>query len=261
MLEALGRGGETQAQNKKRAAQQRSQQKLEKWINEKHTCENCGKVMTQYFGRGRFCSRSCANTRTHSEQTKQKIKESVLSSEQFKKSNCENIERRITANKLKYEQNPKLCNACGNVIPWEIKHRRTCSEQCLKKVLSLNGGYKRGSGNKKYMMGYYKGIWCNSSYELVFVIYCLDHNIPFKRSDRIYKYKYEGEWHNYYPDFIVNNKVLVEIKGRITDVDIYKFNSVDDITFVVLQKKNLKKMLNYVKSTYKYLKLSDLYDK
>ena len=34
--------------------------KLAKWISEKHECETCGKVMTEKFGSGKFCCRSCA---------------------------------------------------------------------------------------------------------------------------------------------------------------------------------------------------------
>lgn len=40
-------------------------------------CEKCGKLVTTNFGSGRFCSRSCANARVHSEETKQKISKSV----------------------------------------------------------------------------------------------------------------------------------------------------------------------------------------
>lgn len=31
------------------------------WVSEQHTCEQCGKVMTEYYGSGRFCCRSCSN--------------------------------------------------------------------------------------------------------------------------------------------------------------------------------------------------------
>lgn len=36
-------------------------------------CERCGKEILSVFGSGRFCSRSCANTRKHTEEQKQKI--------------------------------------------------------------------------------------------------------------------------------------------------------------------------------------------
>lgn len=50
---------------------------LQKWISEKHTCEKCGKVMTEKFGSGRFCSRACANGRIISTSTKIKISETL----------------------------------------------------------------------------------------------------------------------------------------------------------------------------------------
>jgi hypothetical protein len=72
------------------------------------------------------------------------------------------------------------------------------------------GGYREGSGRSKH--GYYKGVYCGSSYELCWVIYNLDHNIPFNR--------FEGYLSNeeikYYPDFLIDNKI-VEIKGYWTE--------------------------------------------
>lgn len=41
-------------------------------------CERCGKKIDGSFGSGRFCSRSCANSKKHSEETKRKISEGVL---------------------------------------------------------------------------------------------------------------------------------------------------------------------------------------
>lgn len=40
-------------------------------------CEKCGKEHDGSFGSGRFCSESCAHARTHSDETKQKIRESL----------------------------------------------------------------------------------------------------------------------------------------------------------------------------------------
>ena len=33
---------------------------IEVWISEQHKCEKCGKIMTEYYGSGRFCSSYCA---------------------------------------------------------------------------------------------------------------------------------------------------------------------------------------------------------
>lgn len=45
--------------NKRYYANKRKE-KLQQWLDEKHTCENCGKVMTEYYGSGRFCSLQCS---------------------------------------------------------------------------------------------------------------------------------------------------------------------------------------------------------
>lgn len=37
-----------------------SQRKLDIWISEQHKCEKCGKIMSEYYGSGRFCSEFCA---------------------------------------------------------------------------------------------------------------------------------------------------------------------------------------------------------
>lgn len=42
-----------------------------------YTCEKCGKITEERFGSGRFCSRACANTRTHSAETKERIRQSI----------------------------------------------------------------------------------------------------------------------------------------------------------------------------------------
>ena len=46
---------------------------LLQWISEQHTCERCGKIMTEKYGSGRFCSSPCAHSRPQTVQTRQKI--------------------------------------------------------------------------------------------------------------------------------------------------------------------------------------------
>lgn len=97
---------------------------LEKWILEKHKCEKCGKVMTEKFASGRFCSRSCANSRTHSKETKEKIGNTIHNNK-----------------KQQYNKNPNFCEICGKKLPYEFLRRRkhTCSDECYSKLLSIKG--------------------------------------------------------------------------------------------------------------------------
>lgn len=94
----------------------KKQQALQKWISEQHTCEKCGKVMTEKFGSGRFCSRSCANSREHSEETKQKIKYSIT--KYIDVHGTANIKSKCQICGIPINSNRKsnLCKACKNEI-------------------------------------------------------------------------------------------------------------------------------------------------
>jgi hypothetical protein len=113
---------------------------------------------------------------------------------------------------------------------------------------NTHGGYREGSGRSK--SGYYKGIYCGSTYELCWVIYHLDHNIEFSRFEKLL----ELNGIRYYPDFILNdNKTIIEVKGyekqdsvdKKTQVAIYHGYNV-----IVLRKDDLKHIFEYVKNQY-----------
>lgn len=74
------------------------------------------------------------------------------------------------------------------------------------------GGKRHGSGRGK--KGWYKGFYCDSSWELAWVIYNLDHGIKFTRYDGYFEYEFEGRLHKYYPDFELDDGTIVEIKGN-----------------------------------------------
>lgn len=119
-----------------------------------------------------------------------------------------------------------------------------------------HGGYREGSGRAK--TGYYNGIYCGSTYELVWVIYCLDHNIDFKRFPGVLE---EAEI-KYYPDFIIDN-TIIEIKGYENSDSVNKKTKVAELhgyTVTVLRKDDLKEQFNWVKLNYKYNNVHELYD-
>lgn len=49
------------------------EENLKIWFSEEHRCERCGKIMTEFYGSGRFCSQSCANSHDFSEDTKKAL--------------------------------------------------------------------------------------------------------------------------------------------------------------------------------------------
>ena len=107
------------------------------------------------------------------------------------------------------------------------------------------GGYKRRSGRGK--KGWYKGLWCDSSWELAFAIYCLENNKSITRNTEKRKYFYDGKEKNYIPDFIVDGEVI-EIKGyRTKEWEAkHKYNS--DVR--VYYEKDLRVIFDYVINKY-----------
>jgi hypothetical protein len=107
------------------------------------------------------------------------------------------------------------------------------------------GGYIRGSGRGK--KGWYKGFFCDSSWELAYVVYCLEHDILIVRNKEKRQYTWEGETKNYIPDFIVDG-VMTEVKGFKTDQWLAKLEANPDVR--VLYEKDLRPILKYVKNKY-----------
>jgi ribosomal protein L37AE/L43A len=117
------------------------------------------------------------------------------------------------------------------------------------------GGAGRGGGRGK--AGWYKGYWCDSSWELAYVIYNIDHDIEFKRNKEGFSYIHENIERKYYPDFIEDD-AYVEIKGYYDDSWISKINSFKQ-NLKILYKKDMKKYIDYV--IIKYGKdFTNLYD-
>ena len=210
-------------------------------------CEHCNKEHDGSFGSGRFCSKTCANTQIHSQATKNKISNSVKNSEFFKE---EMFKRKVDIIK-------KQCPMCNNFFkgrPSDIKNKIYCSSTCCfldrtqgyKFAKKPTGGYRPGGGRGK--KGWYKNFFCDSTYELVFVIYCIDHNISFTRNTTGFPYFLNDKLHHYYPDFIISDE-YIEVKGYETNEDLEKYKQFP-YKLKVLKKEDLKSYFEYVYTTY-----------
>ena len=120
------------------------------------------------------------------------------------------------------------------------------------------GGYREGSGRSK--SGYYRGIYCGSTYELCWVIYNLDHQIGFKR----FPGKLEKDEITYYPDFLLSDgKTIIETKGyeKQESVD-KKTKTAESFGYIVnvLRKDDLQYAFDYVIKTYNTKRFYELYD-
>lgn len=126
----------------------------------------------------------------------------------------------------------------------ELERRRKISNSAKKNPKC--GGKRLGSGRGK--KGWYKRYFCDSSYELAWVIYHIDHNILFERNTEGFDYFFDGEWHKFYPDFI-KQSIYYEIKGYKTkqlEAKIEQF----PYKIIVLYEKDIKYILDYVIKKY-----------
>lgn len=120
------------------------------------------------------------------------------------------------------------------------------------------GGYREKSGRSK--QGYYKGIYCGSTYELCWVIHALDHNVKFTRFDK----RLEKDGVVYYPDFLLEDGVtIIEPKGYEKEVSVSKKTALaESLGYIVkvMRKNDLKYAFDYVEKTYGTKKFDTLYD-
>lgn len=223
------------------------------------TCPKCGKLHTKS---GKFCSRHCANSHIVSKELRKQISESV---KRYNKS--------IDPSYIPRDERPQVCQHCGKEFHAK-QSRKFCSKECydeatyagrvekLKKGMEVLrakgnlGGYREGSGRAKH--GYYKGVYCGSTYELVWLIYQLDHGNPVER------FQGELEWNGvkYIPDFLQDGKI-VELKGYEAQESVDKKTAVANhfgYEVSVLKKEDLKREFDWVKEHYTYKNLQELYD-
>ena len=198
-------------------------------------CKNCEKVFEQVnWGKKIYCNSFCSNKHPNiikfNNSRKNKTYEEIYGEDKAK---VINLKKSISLKEtiLNYPAEKKL----------EISKIRS---EIAKRIGS--GGYKLRSGRGKN--GWYKGYWCDSSYELVYVIYNLEHGIKFERNKKSFKYLFKSKEYNYYPDFILDDGTYVEIKGYKSEQWDYKKLSVPNIK--VLFKEDLKKEFEYVINKY-----------
>ena len=111
------------------------------------------------------------------------------------------------------------------------------------------GGLRHGSGRGK--KGWYKGYWCDSSWELAYVIYNIEHNISFKRNNDSFIYSFNNKEHKYLPDFILEDGTYVEVKGYYTEQVKNKIKQFPkDNKLIIIDENGIKKYINYAVSKY-----------
>jgi len=207
----------------------------------KFNCKKCNKefelILTEKAfkkgGNKKFCSYKCANSHILSDSTKEKISKSLTKEKKI--FICKNCNKQ-----MKYHNKYGLCKNCVRKDP---EYRKTQSLACKGKT----GGYREKGGICK--QGWYKGFYCNSSWELAYIIYCLEHNIEIKRNKIGFDYVYENKIYKYYPDFIINDNDYIEIKGYKDKKYNFKIDQFE-LPLEIIDKNKINPYLKYVIEKY-----------
>ena len=185
---------------------------LLKWVEEQHVCEKCGKVMTEKFGSGRFCSRACANSRivtdTHRQKTSASLKNINRIARITNTTINSSVQRHIKA-KHAYDQNPHCCAICKVVLPYNKRYRKLCGNATCQSIYLSQALTKAHAEGRHPNFKYHN----EESYpEKYFKQVLINHNIPFKTQVPVFNGK------NYFHlDFELCDKIDLEIDGRLHD--------------------------------------------
>lgn len=128
------------------------------------------------------------------------------------------------------------------------KQGETYTERVKQGLITSTGGYRENAVKGCYKYGYYNGIRCDSSWELAFVVYCVENNIPIKRNTQRFEYIVDNKRHYFIPDFIINDNEIVEIKG-LQDIN-WKIKQTLFPNIKFLFKKDIQQYITYVKNKY-----------
>lgn len=223
------------------------------------TCPKCNSEFNEIgkWGIRKFCSRKCSNSRICSDEKKKKL--SILALDFSKK-----YPEKYKKPESYIKKECPICRSQFNVRKCE-SNRIFCSDKCCRLDIKYefknrpnSGGYREGSGRSK--SGYYKGIYCGSTYELCWAIWANDNNIKFKRFDG---YVTDGKI-KYFPDFlIVDTNKIIELKGYENETSVNAKTRIAEnlgYTVDILRKKDLKPIFDYVEKKHGTKKFYVLYD-
>lgn len=237
------------------------------------SCDRPNFEQEQTSGNCKFCGKLCKNQnslRNHERVCKSNPNRQAIENWVKHNENWRNAVRVANKTIRKQFHQTFVCPYCHRVqtttLSGETTHEKFCPSNPNREVNSRkgthlseevkqylrsrpgNGGVRKGAGHGKH--GWYKGFWCDSSWELAYVIYCLDHDIAIERNHDWFPYVFEGRQRKYYPDFKVGDE-YIEIKNYDTPMVIAKIQQFPiDKKLKVLHEGDLTQVFAYVKEKY-----------
>ena len=164
-------------------------------------CECCNQLIDGSYGSGRFCSSKCArsfSTKSKRGEINEKVKK-----------------------KLSLPPAKKTCKGCSALFETKRKSQNFCKRQCAITFNNADPSVKEKLREARFReiekgnVGYgikteLEGIRCDSALEYAFLKWYKG----FHPTSKIERFKgfLEGEGIKYQPDFIIDDKIIVEVK-------------------------------------------------
>jgi len=158
----------------------------------------------------------------------------------------------------------KFKETISKILKGKSSGKASTPEKELERKQKISNSMK---GNKNWMFnkhhgnakqGWYKGIHCDSTWELAFLVYYKEHQLYIERCKEKFKYNWNNENHIYIPDFITDEGII-EIKGRKTKQSLEKEKQFPNIK--VIDQNLIKPYLEYVINKYGEEFWKQLYEK
>ncbi len=213
-------------------------------------CSRCRKPLSWKQRHNVFCGSSCSaattnKSRVHSQESRLRVSETIKAWHDSRGRNPDS------------EPETRRCLICDGefVVRKKSLIKRFCSQACRNKApwrRNAGGGAQPGGGFG--ICGWYSGIYCGSTWELAFVVYCLDHGVNIARCAEAFWYDApDRRKRKYLPDFVVNG-TLTEIKGFIVDRAIFDAKIASVVSagrrIDVLFKADMEPILAYAKARF-----------
>ena len=114
--------------------------------------------------------------------------------------------------------------------------------------VTLNNRVK--SGRHKYKFGTYKGIHCDSAWELAFIVHMMDEGFNIQRNFEGFPYLFNGKTYYFYPDFLIDGEYY-EVKGIFDTQTVEKLRIFSqDHTLHVIGPNEIEAHIRYCKCVY-----------
>ena len=215
----------------------------------------------------KFCGKECKNKkslvqheiRCHKNASRINVKPSygMKGKTAWNKGLTKETDERVKQSSETYHKNHELGLHNPSFNPMSVPEIRKKHKLSMKKAYS--NYTRRTPGKFKY--GYYKGVWCDSSWELAYLVYALEHGSNIIRNKEGFKYIWKGDYHTYFPDFYnPESNTYIEIKGYKSDRDIAKISQFKN-KLILIEKTDIAPILDYVEDKYGKNFPESLYDK